>query len=369
MKFSRILALACAATLSGCAYIIPPDNNAPRNNTVVGAPHRPQLNNNVGPASAPSSSLNALPQPVAMNQPALPPVDAATQAQAEQEMAMNPAPAAPGANERHVPVENAQFQVAGNYPALNSVPPRPAMGGPNSTRERLDDVQTNLIEERSNAITTKENLAKDAAAEPSMLSDLPKTDAVVPANDPVKITPIPAEKPAASAPEPKPVAKAAPQVSTEPVVEMKPVKVAAPRVITPAPQPTVTASSSEFLPPSPTFAPPAPRNGVVIKPVAAAKAEPLMPVATQAAMPAPVTVREVPVPAAVAYTPAPAPAAAPVAIATNKGPTIRKGDFDPLAAADNAPLAAPATAVASGAKAAYVSSSYLAPSRYADRRY
>ena len=93
---------------------------------------------------------------------ALPPVDGATQQYAE--AVMGP---------RRVPVDNAEFQISSNgYPPITSVPPAPAIKGPDSAQERLNDTKANLEADRSAAVTAAETLAKDAAAEPSLLSGI-----------------------------------------------------------------------------------------------------------------------------------------------------------------------------------------------------
>ena len=378
MKFSRILAPLCALAMTACAYVIPPDENAPRNNTVTGAPHRPQLNSNTGPQS------NAAPMrqqaPVMARNDAFPPVDAATQAQAEKEIAQNTAISPlPVSTERRVPIENSQFQMAANdYPSLNSVPPRPVTTGPESTKARLSDVESDLVQERNQAITSKDNLAKDAASEPSMLSDLPKSSSIVPPNDPVNVAPVDAVRraPADNAP----VVKIAPHVEAEPalikpvtakaepvVVKAAPVKsvaISTPIVSTPVAVAPITAASTATLPATPNFAPPAPMNAGSLQQTARTTPITLMPPVETASS---VNVQDLP------PTRALPPVAAPVNVATTAtatGPTIRPGDFDPLAAADNAPIAsASSSSNAGGAKTVYVSNTYLAPSRYADRRY
>ncbi len=350
MKFSRIAALLCAVGLSGCAYLIPPDDNAPRNNIVVGEPHRPQLNNVTGPQSSLSAPSH---DAVAMN---LPPVDAATQAQAQSEMAASSAMPAPAGlpSGRHVPAENAQMQVSSNdYPPLTSVPPRPVINGPDSAKARLGDVKTDLEQNRDQAISSKNALAKDAAAEPSML---PKTDAVVPPADAVTISPLPPETPAAVP---------APHVDATPVVA-QPVAMSQPKTMIPGSTTSVAA-----LPATATFAPPAPLNAAYTQPVA--KITPSAPTIytapVQQASIAPVTqptvvTRDLPPATAVAATPA-------MTTASAKAPVMKQGDFDPLAAADNAPISNSSATLttATGTQSVYGGTTYLAPSRYADRRY
>ena len=385
MKISHLFVSACLASLlAGCAYVIPPEESVPRNNTVTGAPHRPQLN------LSPSTPQGALPPRVEMTlphapaavaaneAPVMPPVDAATQAQAAKEMAAEVAPAtsAPVLNDRHVPVENSQFQVSANtYPSLNSVPPRPAIAGPESTKAHLTDVESTLEQDRAQAAASKETLARDAAAEPSMLSELPATDATA---APVAITPPVAPQPAAvTVPSPSQVRRAPaensapviPHVSAEPVVVTQPVAVASPRVVTPmamnVPNPSLSSAS---LPATANFAPPAPLGGMMPAP-RVASAAPSVPVAS-APIQLKAPVENLPA-VAVQELPAPASVPAPVAVAaSSKGPRVKQGDFDPLAVADNAPIASAASSTTvTSSNAAYASTGYLSPSRYADRRY
>ena len=149
MKFPRIFtAFLLVVSVSGCAYIIPPEQNVPRHNTVVGEPRKPQLNvKTIGPRSAIAAPV----MPVARNEaPNLPPVDEATQREANKQMAMqaDTAPVAavtPAANGRRVPAENAQFQLSENtYPTLSEVPPRPVTEGPGSVKDRLSNTQSEL---------------------------------------------------------------------------------------------------------------------------------------------------------------------------------------------------------------------------------
>lgn len=386
LRLSTVVVLT--AVLSSCAYIIPEDPNVPRNNTVLGDMRKPQLNmNSAGAQTA------ATPRPVAMPTAAatpgesmnLPPVDAATQAQAEKVMAtqaMQTNAPAPANNGRRVPVENQQFQVSSaDFPPINSVPPRPAMTGEASAQSRLNETKASLEKDRAEAIESKETLAKDAAAEPSMLSDLPKTDKVVPANDPVQVTPaiphqespLPPLTPAAApvpnsvtvpalrdvrqpipvAPKPSvaaPLPPLPPQaVVPSPVPAAAPVAQAAPRIVMPAE--TVSAA----LPPTPNFAPPAPLGAYPAAPVVRMQPQPV-------AASAPVAM-----PPVIAAPTMAAPASTPVAAAN--APRVVAGDFNPLAVADHAPAPVASTTTQTASAYGYANSRYIAPSRYADRRY
>jgi hypothetical protein len=349
--FTRIIlaSMVCVAA-SGCAYIIPPDQNAPRNNTVVGPVRKPQ-NNPANPRVVkPQAVVN--PKPVAE---AYPPA-----AQAEQQVASLAAPVAPVAalavaNERRVPPENAQVAAAG-YPPIDSVPPRPATEGPESVKQRMNDAQQSLEQGRATAAQSKEKLSQDLSAEPSMLSDMPKTQQAVPSNESVR--------------QPLPQSGA----NVQPV-NAQPVAAAEQRIV-------VSTNQPPALPPAPNLAPPPPPAGGVA--------------AMQPVSPQPVkdSVRQVsaPVLAAVAPLPSvnvglPPEQAAPEHIASvvsgdtmtvarthpATGVTVRKGDFDPLAMAEAAPAATNAAPVVTQraqplAPSAYVASRYMSPSRYYDQR-
>lgn len=446
MRFQKSLIPLCmVAGIAGCAFIIPPEQNSPRHNTVLGAPHKPALNNAVGPQSSlrrpegqgvasqpapqgvasaegspyygagaakvreearstvlgvPVPSLsrhlpswlggmseeemaqqsNVNQQGVAAN---LPPVDEQVQARAAQEMqgangALAPlppvtpeeaaaaAPAAGGAEmamaPRRVPIENRAYHVASNdYPALQSVPPRPVMSGEGSSKADLTAVQSTLEKDRSAAMESKQTLARDAAAEPSMLSELPKTDGVVPPNDPINAVPMalpqpvmPAGNPPVQEITPAPVAKPAAAIESKPMaeamplpvrVESIPAPVVASAAVVPAAQPVVVASVPPALPTAPHFAPPAPL-GAMPK-VEAASVAPLPTVPAQAIEVA---------------TLAPA---APVAASQ---PNVRAGDFDPLAIVDNAPVAKTATRSSYVPLPTTVANRFIAPSRYVEYR-
>ena len=392
MKFSRILAsFLVVASVSGCAYVIPPEQNAPRHNTVVGEPRKPQLN---GKTLGPRSAIAAPVMPVARNEvPNLPPVDEATQNQANKEMAAQaavaPIPpvtaATPVANGRRVPLENAQFQVSENtYPTLSEVPPRPVTEGPGSVKERLNNTQAELEQSRDASNISKEALARDAAAEPSLLP-LPATNTPAATSVPV-VTPSTASAPAsvsvppretirqapvnnrpAAALMPAPVqtvAKIAPTVAPAAVnvAPVQAVAVAAPRIVMPV-------TTAVALPNTPTFAPPAPMRGTASAYVPQAMPAPVAAVVPHAAPQQSIALaRPVASAPVIASQDLVAPAASANAAAIR--PTVRRGDFDPLAVADNAPIATTAPAVATySAVQARTSSSYMATSRYADRRY
>ena len=331
MKFSSTFASFCGlVALAGCAYIIPPEDNAPRNNTVLGEPHRPQLNNAVG-ANMPQSDNTPKVTPVqavAQNDlPPLPPVDAATKAEAQQEMAQ----ADHSLGARRVPMENAQFQVSANdYPPLTDVPERPPLNGPDSTKERLGAVRTDLEQDRANAQASSDALARDAAAEPSMLAPMPGT------NTPPAITSAPLSAPAT----PKPIHLVPPGASAAPNGTQSQAMLS-------------FAPADTSAPGSVNFPPPAPLNAAS------------MPITYTTGSAAPVMMRPIENPVDSSSAPAP------MALASATRPMVLKGDFDPLAAADNAPIAgAPVAATtSSSAPSVYASDGYMAASRYAGRRY
>lgn len=349
MRFTPVFVPLCVAltALGGCAFIIPPEENAPRHNTVLGAPRRPQLNLNL----APQSALPARADVVAANNaaPAIPSVDPAVAAQAQREIAAVdaasqavvasalPAPGADGLGERRVPVENAQFQVAGNYPALDSVPPRPQLTGPDSAAARLSATNADLERDRASANANADALARDAAAEPSLLNQVPPASALPPA-----LVPSPSE---IRRPPNDNGASAAPAAAPSPVTVR-----------------TALPASAAFAPPPPNgnlarvevAPPPAVRAVNAPAPVVAGARAPIIlrpPVETVAAVPPPVTLS----------IPAPA---------QRTGPNVKPGDFDPLATADNAPVASrtPLPDINAVVSPSYANNRYLAPSRYYERR-
>lgn len=406
MRSSSLFVSLCAIiTLSGCAYIIPPDPSTPRHNTVLGGPRRPQLNLISGPLSAlptqPSApTVAAAPvEPVAVTAqnyapaaaPALPPVDPAVRAQAERELQAS--------SVRALPPENQQFQVAGNYPALDSVPPRPALSGADSAQSRLSTTQSDLERERVEADLRKATLARDAAAEPSMLAPAssvalpvpvalptpqaqPAVPAAVPGGAPTSLPPatIPADPRRAPTPGGANLAPIAPEPRMAAATP-------APRITFPEPQP----QSNAALPATPAFAPPAPLTVASLDAPARQPAR-----TTPAQQPAPATVpMPVPVPVAApvpsASTQAPritlrppvdyeatpvnlqlSPAPSPVPFG---GITVQPGDFNPLTGGQHSSLVAPTqgnpierSVTSSGSLAEYASSEAIAPSRYGTNR-
>lgn len=315
------LCAALLASLSACTYFIPEDPSAPRYNQVLGERHRPERNVNMpdGPQSDNSAAVNAFTNPAYQspapvmpvtqsNLPSYPPVDAATQARAEREMAMNTMPAIA---ERRAPVENpvdlAQVDIT-------TVPPRPVMSGAGATTTRMDDVRRDLEHERATSRDLKSQLATDAANEPSAI-DTPVERPAPRAPEPIGAVPAPA-------PAPAPMSSVAPPAPPAP-----------PSYIAPVPP---MASSV-------TYNPMAERIAVQDTPPPAAPAaiEPIRLTAPSAA------VANVPEPI---FVPSPAMPTAPMA----------SGSFDPFA---TKPAAA-----ARASKAAYAGSDFLPTSRYASKR-
>lgn len=409
-SLSRFVLLTLATTsIAGCAYFIPENPSAPRHNKVEGDFHRPMNNSAPAAPMSPQSALTpeqtpAEEKPVAlMSAPQFPPVDEKTQARAEQVMAAAPvaapAPIVLASNDsiRRMPSENMSLAASDMTNALRQVPERPAMTGPDSTKEKLQAVESTLEKDRVAADNAREKLSKDAAAEPSLLSEMPKEVAPAPAK---------VEKPATKKPEPVSKVeetKPAPVVAAAPVVvEPKPVVVAA------APEPLgqieQPKTESAALPPLPAFMPPAPLAARTAAPATTPAAPaPVAMAAAPVAAPAPVAVAPAPAiketapvakqqvaslpatsllnseitykPAPVMTAPAPevAPAPLPVAAAAPAvNPSVAPGDFDPLATAQSS-VVSPVVATDRNAKSApsvYASNNrYLAPSRYSYKRY
>lgn len=358
-SFLHVLVLS-AVTLAAasCAYIIPPETNPPRDNELMGERRKPQLNG----AISPQSNLPPRVMPQQPTEAQLTGIDTAPPAAlAATAPVMAPVVVAPtvasAASDRRVPVENMQFQMAANdtYPPITSVPPRPVMSGPDSAYERLNETKSTLEQDRANAAASKAQLTQDAAEEPSMLSDLPPTDGVIAPNDPIRAVPVinpsPAAAPSVMVPAPNDIRPRAVPSSSLPWTD-KPV------AITPVKTVTAAASPRVIAPPPPSaiaYEPPVEEPRFIRAPVAAA--------------PAPIVAAPVEIARAPVAAPAPVQPLPPAPISMKpQAPQVKKGDFDPLAVADNAPITTQAAKASRGA-ATYASSAYIAPSRYAERRY
>lgn len=331
---SSLLALSVLST--GCAFLIPENPSTPRYNTVMGERRMPQENRAAlsgAPASMPSMApapmmqpepvmQEAAPMPPAVQaaplppvaqatpQPAmdLPPVDATTQRIADARLA-----AEAKAQGRAVPSEN--IQLAGNYPALSNVPPAPVMQGEQAASERLAKVRTELEQQRTQTQAAKTQLERDAAAEPSMLSELPSTNAV---------------SGGAPALAPMPAAAAAPAT--------------APTAVTVPPASQVRGGIADLPPPPPLKAGPAPAMAPAAAPGKGAQA--------------PIQMDHLPMGAA---APAPA-AAAPMQTAGLEPIQLRPPGFDPMASGSGA------TQTAMAPTGGRMVNQFLPSSRYAYRR-
>ncbi len=211
------------------------------------------------------------------------------------------------------------------FPPIDSVPPRPVLSGDNSAQSRLTTSKTNLENERASALEKKDALTRDVAAEPSMLSDLPKTDGVVPPNDPVGVTP---------------AAPVAPSVNP------------APAPLTPA----VVVPRSGALAPSSSLTMPPPS----LPTAAAVQAAPAAPPLVVANVNPPPAMRPI-------ILKRPAPALPPLKAPASADGSANAGDFDPLAVADTAPVAT-SMGVITLQRPSMTDARYIAQSRYADRR-
>ncbi len=366
--FSRYsTALLLTVSLGGCSYLIPPNPSSPRYNTVVGERHAPALNAQSA-TGAPTETAAVTPP----DAPNFPPVDDATRIRAQQEMtaaqpvdAVSSAPLpSPTANGRVVPVENAAptVTVAENttYPSLASVPPRPVISGDESDAARLARIRSALEADRASANTARDQLAHDAAQEPSM-QPLPEATGTVPPPAPVSVAPV-APPPAAT---PSPSFTPAPQSSNVP----------APNSIAPVPTPVFPPppppSNMSALPPAvipaqsaairtpvanATFSTPA------VTPVAAVAPAPVfqpMPSAPPAPAVAPIVLRPPTGDVAAANVPAPAFHVTPTQQFMPQPAPPAAGGFDPMA---DGRVATSATQ-----PSVYASTGYLPDSRYSSR--
>ena len=324
-----------AGLLPACAFIIPEDPNMPRNNKVEGEVRQPILNTNGG---APQSFNRLQSAPTQERMIDVPPVATSDQSVDASALAnmrpaagsdtrpvvMNPVRTVvvqPSAASQSLPPavitpnpalqDNAAYQVgAAGYPSLHAVPERPVTEGDASSQEQLRRARAALEADRVEALESKVRLDADAAAEPSLLNEMPSV-APAPAANPQPMAPQSAIRPPTPAQQ---AANMAPAAGGNP---------AAPIGITLA----AVDMRAPYLPASPVFAPPAPLASRNPAPVAATAA----PVYVQPTPQAPVAaLAPQPVPAAGGIpvhfrTSAPVPAAAmppqPVAAAMPVQPT------------------------------------------------
>lgn len=362
-----ILVLCAVAATSGCALFIPDNPSEPRYNKVVGERHAPLENQRsmrgaqgasmaapvdavqeqsmmVTPPPPESAQPMAVPTPTAAVAPApepvtamsLPPVDANTQRLAQSQIQQDSGLQAAAA--RSMPEENRQY-ASSEYPVLNNVPPTP----PRPSTAQMNAMRTQLEQDRASAMQAKDQLSRDAAAEPSMLNNLSPAVTVPPA-DAIRSTPI-----------------GQPGMAPLPAAQPAPVP-----AITPMPQAAPAMPPQSSLPPPPaplasTAMPPA----MAPMPMASAPAPiqmDAMPMATAAAAPAtgglePIQLRA-PMPS-MAQAPAPAFAATPVENPGYRSAPPAAGAFDPMAGASRS-MTQSGTTVATN--------SYLPASRYSYRR-
>lgn len=360
-RLSRLVSLALCSALVGCGYFIPPDKSVPRYNSVNGDARRPELNPAPGQAPVPTPESDASPALTGMPQvaqaPAMPPMPAypavspETQARADAMMA-NPAPAPIASSEsiaRRVPEENATAS-NNSYPPLNSVPPASSVD--HDAAARLARVRAQLEQERNSANTDKNQLVRDAAAEPSLMPAA-NTGA------PVPVSAVAPPDPIVSAPIAPPVeTNPAPMAASAPVITPPP---PAATPIRPAPVPSSYISSS--LPPPP-------------------------PALNASMPPAPESLGSIPVataPSSVTYYPPAAPVQEPIVLrapqqpanTANAAPFSTPSYVTPMSSTQAMPQAAAggfnpldgASSTASSTSNIYSSSGYLPASRYANRHY
>ncbi len=322
VRISRIAAPLTLAVLflPACSLLIPENPSAPRYNSVLGPPRAPQLNPDRGPG--PQSQAPApmrITETTAMN---FPPVDAQTQSRAQEIMASDvPPPAALPVSDqaplaRRMPEENMTVAQS-SYPDLHSIPPTPPAG----EEERLSRIRAQLEADRMAAGAAKNKLAADAAAEPSLLNEMPSIQAIPPVNR----TPMPA------APMPQ---SQAPAMSA----------------------PATTASNTSYIALPPPL-PPMGQSPMAPAPVSVAAAPTLQSAPLEPIMLRPPSgANEAAIAATPAFAPTPAPATtAPVAMAP-----AMAGGFNPMAGSAPINLRAP-TSFAGGTE-------YLPNSRYSTRR-
>lgn len=342
--------------LSGCAFLIPPDNSVPRNNEVVGEIRRPQLNASraaptrepaaIAPAEGAATWVEPAPRTVANTMPDLPPVDPQTQAVANAEVSK-----VMEESQRRLPAENAQIQeVAYGYPQIQNVPPRPKLSGRDSAQSRLSEAKRNLEATRVRVEGDREALAQDVAAEPWMVTP------VQPGVPSVTVE-------GAMPPSPPPAAANIPVASVPPSTQPAP-------VVPISTAPPIVAGST--LPAAPEFMPPAPLSSQ-----SAAALSATVPVQPQPT--SNITTGNLPPPVNAQPTHAPAPTVS--AVAPQGVPVVTRGDFDPLAAANTAPAPAASAPVTvtygnkpnaarttnRNTKPIYVWDGYIEPSRYGNR--
>lgn len=235
--------LGCALALvyiTSCELLIPPDRSVPRYNTVNGERRRPELNPGGasfngqtsmttriaaidyaygGPAAPETSAAASAPLPPSPKQAA--PVQDVVMA--KEDTRFPPAPtrnAAPQTeekgfwnslafwredekiadaplSERRRPAENstatatvaaataspvASNELAplpGSYPVLNVTPEKPSVAAIDNSKQKAMATRSELETDRATALAAREQVLKDAAAEPSLLANPPATAAAI----------------------------------------------------------------------------------------------------------------------------------------------------------------------------------------------
>lgn len=273
-RYGIFMLLVATFSAGGCAFLIPDNPSTPRYNSVIGERRVPKenmgmLKNGGAPAMSPGMPMTA-PEPMVQATPlppvaaapstgapepimALPPVDAQTQRIADARLADEARQQG-----RSVPAENMQL-ASSDYPILSDVPPAPPVSGDASAAERLGNVRRELEQQRVVSEQAKTQLERDAAAEPSMLSDLPSpASSAAPTPTPTMNVPaspvhrgiadLPPPPPLSAAPAPVPAmvpgagAQAPIPMDQLPMGQAAPPPASAPIALTAVPPPMQTAA-------------------------------------------------------------------------------------------------------------------------------
>lgn len=235
LKWSLIGCALALVYISACELIVPPDRSVPRYNSVNGEKRRPALNpggaNYQGGNSMQTrmaavdaaysdsrplrgtSAVPAAPLPEAVAEtedPRFPPAPAMTAAE-RRNIAASQEQAEEGGfwsslafwrddekvtevplSQRHRPTENANAAgtvtaataqpvasadlapLPGSYPSLHSTPEKPGVATIDNSKQRALASRAELEAEQAAAMNTRNQVLKDAAAEPSLLANPPK---------------------------------------------------------------------------------------------------------------------------------------------------------------------------------------------------
>lgn len=195
IKWSLVGCSLALVYISACELIVPPDRSVPRYNTVNGEKRRPELNPGGAEYQGDNSQQNRV---AAMNSVYY---GAAAPVQATSAAPVAPLPEAPKdgdtkvaevpSSERHRPSENAAASmtvataatplVASNelaplpdgYPDLHTTPEKPGIAAVDNTKQRSIAIRSEMEYERDTTAAAREQVVKDAAAEPSLLANPP----------------------------------------------------------------------------------------------------------------------------------------------------------------------------------------------------